>query len=119
MVMKVAPDMNSRVIHILLLAFSFGMFAACGGAATPDAPMWTELGASGPGARWGHVSVLDSTRDRMLVFGGVGTSGKLGDLWELRLADNAWNPTPLTTPKTAPALDHCGVAGRDGSPPPA
>ncbi len=27
----------------------------------------------------------------MLVFGGVGTSGKLGDLWELRLADNAWN----------------------------
>ncbi len=40
----------------------------------------------GPGARYSHTAVFDSSSERMLVFGGL---PRLNDLWALSLADSA------------------------------
>ena len=46
---------------------------------------WTRLFPQGtpPQARDGHAAVLDSTGDRMIVFGGRGDAGPLNDVWVL------------------------------------
>ena len=50
---------------------------------------WTQLAATGtpPSARYGHSSVYDPSRGRMVMFGGIGGSGQsTNDLWALSLA---------------------------------
>lgn len=51
--------------------------------------VWTRLVLPGtsPTARNGHTAVYDARRERMLVYGGRDTSGALGDVWQLGLAD--------------------------------
>lgn len=62
------------------------------------APTWTELtpGGAAPRARFGHVAILDSTRQRMIVFGGGGSGPAaryLNDVWALSLGDTvSWTP---------------------------
>ena len=49
---------------------------------------WTQLAATGtpPSARYGHSSVYDPSRGRMVMFGGIGGSGQSNnDLWALSL----------------------------------
>jgi hypothetical protein len=67
---------------------------------------WTPLAPTGPlpGARYGHTSIYDPLRDRMVVFGGynVDGSGYLNDVWALSLAETpAW--TQLTSTDTPPS----------------
>jgi len=69
---------------------------------------WTSLvpGGATPGARQGHSAVYDAASNRMIVFGGRGSSGVLGDAWILSNANGlggtpAW--TPLSTSGTPPA----------------
>lgn len=49
---------------------------------------WSRLQATGPSPapRYFHTAVYDSRRHRMIVFGGMGLFGSLGDLWALSLA---------------------------------
>ena len=46
---------------------------------------WSQLAPAGaiPPGRNNHVAVYDGARDRMLVYGGSGSAGQLGDAWEL------------------------------------
>jgi hypothetical protein len=51
-------------------------------------PAWTALVPAGipPSARYGHTSIYDPVRDRMLVFGGYDGAAYLNDVWALSLA---------------------------------
>ena len=51
-------------------------------------PMWTRLWTQGgePAPRTGHTAIRDDLNDRMIVFGGRGDGGVLGDVWELPLS---------------------------------
>ncbi|MEX1254701.1 MAG: kelch repeat-containing protein [Dehalococcoidia bacterium] len=55
-----------------------------------DADAWTEFGATGPSARFGHNAVWDSARERVAVFGGQAASAFFNDLWSFDPASNAW-----------------------------
>jgi hypothetical protein len=70
------------------------------------APRWTPLAAAGdlPSKRLGHSAVYDPGRDRMLVLGGLDSSGVvLADVWALSLSDPpAWSRVqPAGTPPRA------------------
>lgn len=91
-----------------VMTAAFGLFVACTPTVTSGAEAWVAL-EGGPGPRWGHVSVVDSHRNRVLVFGGMGPNGKLGDLWEYRLGDQTWSPLP-TTSGPSPRITAAGIA---------
>jgi hypothetical protein len=57
----------------------------------PNAPAWVPVDASALRGRWGHIAVVDESRDRMLVFGGEDNGTKLSDLWSLDLATLTWS----------------------------
>lgn len=46
---------------------------------------WSSLTASGPSRRSGAALIADPARQRLVLFGGLGDDGALGDSWELRL----------------------------------
>ena len=73
---------------------------------------WFRLVPSGapPSARAYHTAIFDRPRDRMLVFGGMGASGVLGDVWELTFAGTpAWHQlSPSGTPPGA-RRGHCAI----------
>lgn len=79
---------------LLLLATSFAF-----------GQQWTQLDASGPSSRRNAAAIYDPVGDRMILFGGRGSSGDLGDVWAFDLADDSWEriqpdgegPTPRFT----------------------
>lgn len=58
-------------------------------------PTWTQLSPTGgpPAIRFSHSAVYDSANNRMMVFGGCCTSGRLNDVWVLANA-NGLGGTP-------------------------
>jgi hypothetical protein len=58
-------------------------------------PAWTQLSPSGnlPSPRSFHNAVYDATNNRMIVYGGVGISGDVYDVWVLTNA-NGLGGTP-------------------------
>ena len=71
------------------------LLGSCSSGLDPDAPPWSPVVATGPGARWGHAAVLDPAHRRMLVFAGQSAGGELADLWALDLGTDTW--TELAT----------------------
>ncbi len=74
-------------------------------------PAWTQVTPGGPTppARDSHTAVYDSHRKRMLVYGGYGDTGPLGDFWGLTLtpptrwfhlvdSDSIWAHTGVYVP---------------------
>ena len=65
-------------------------------------PAWAALTPAGtpPSTRDGHTAIYDPVRDRMVVFGGRGTSSRRNDVWSLSLAGTpTWAAlTPSGTP---------------------
>jgi hypothetical protein len=64
---------------------------------------WTQLSPSGgaPGPRAAHVAVYDPSGDRIVVYGGLGTTEYRGDAWALSLAGStSWS---LLSPAGGPA----------------
>jgi len=68
-----------------------------------DSPAWTPLSPSGtpPSARAFHAAVYDAARDRVVVFGGIGPSGHLNDVWALSLEGLVWTQLSLASPPPA------------------
>jgi hypothetical protein len=67
---------------------------------TSGTPAWTRLTTAGapPGARWRHAAAYDWHNDRMVISGGIGTSGyRLSDSWALTFPD-------FTPPAPAPEI---------------
>lgn len=69
----------------------FGYDAAAGATVQSFATSWSTTAAA-PGARTG-TALVDTWQGRFL-FGGVGTSGLLGDLWQFAPATNDWTLIP-------------------------
>ena len=71
-------------------------------------PAWTQLTPTGtpPSARYGHSTIYDPVRDRVVIFGGVSSGYGLNDVWALSLAGTpVWTQlTPIGTPPSAREL---------------
>ena len=50
-----------------------------------DGSNWTQRQNMGPSSRSGYSMAYDSERKRVVLFGGAGSSGYLGDTWELKI----------------------------------
>ena len=68
---------------------------ACTGQAAAQA--WTQLASTGgpPAGRDGHTAVFNTNHNRMVVFGGIGTSA-FNDVWVLTNADGTGGPSVWT-----------------------
>lgn len=60
-----------------------------------DQPGWRQLNIAGPSRREGAAMAYDNSRGRMVLFGGAGAQGALGDTWEY-VSPGGW--TRVTTP---------------------
>ncbi len=127
----VRPGTALLSVVVLLMA----SLAAFGGLAADDAPasnplgwdlppvpathqgnVWTNMNpAGGPVARSEHAMAYDAESDRVVMFGGYGTSA-LGDTWAYNLSTNEWrnmNPTVAPSPRAAhPAMAYHSGADR-------
>jgi hypothetical protein len=60
---------------------------------------WQELRLTGsPPARWGHAAIFDPSHNRVLVFGGIGSSGVRNDVWQLDVATRTWTDVTPSGP---------------------
>lgn len=85
---------------------------------TEQGGLWLPLPTTGgpPPARWNHVAVMDTLRNRVLVHGGRNEDGLLGDLWALELGDTVcWRAISALGDAPSPREGHVGVIdlGRD------
>lgn len=73
---------------------------------------WSQLQPFGypPSARSDHVAIFDREHDRMIVFGGLGATGYVNDVWELSFSGAPqWTElTPSGTPPVARG-GHCAI----------
>jgi hypothetical protein len=74
-----------------------------------DRRTWTPVSGNGPSLRQDHAAVADTTRQRVVVFGGAG-SAVFGDTWE-------WDGTAWANraPATAPAPRYIHAMAYDSS----
>ncbi len=89
----------SRSSHIIMLCAASTLVAIAGTAAHAQCndPKWVRMNVSGPQARTGHAMTWDSVSQRIIMFGGVGSSGqRLNDTW-------AWDGTSWTQVATGGA----------------
>ncbi|MFH2010131.1 MAG: kelch repeat-containing protein [bacterium] len=78
----------------------------CSSSCEEELPQWTDLtGTPHPPARSGHAMVSDSAREVIVLFGGSGAEGTLGDLWEY--GPQGWtqlHPPTLPSARTRHAM---------------
>jgi N-acetylneuraminic acid mutarotase len=85
---------------------------------SPESHHWVELKPTGarPAGRFGHSTIYDPANHRVLLFGGVTTSGIANDLWAYRFADQRWQriePVGIAPPaRVYPAMVDTPVAGK-------
>lgn len=101
------PSSPSRPLGwaLLLLAVVFLVPAPSRASTAADDGAWSMLSPAGPSPveRYGHTVVRDPIGDRMVVFGGYGSGGRLNDAWALPLAGlPQWSQlAPAGTPPDA------------------
>ena len=74
-------------------------------ASSAFAQQWTQLEASGPSPRRNAAAIYDPVGERVILFGGRGSSGDRSDVWAFDLAADSWEriqpdgegPTPRFT----------------------
>lgn len=63
-----------------------------------------------PPGRADHTAIYDTRRERIVVFGGVGFSGRVSDAWELSLGeDMVWKRLEVGDPSDSCPPDYCPV----------
>ena len=70
---------------------------------------WREITPeiAGAAARYAHTAVLDSARNRLVVFGGANSTSVLNDTWALSLdAHTVWTRLQAGAPAPPPRYDH-------------
>lgn len=83
-----------------------------------SSPQWVQVGGTGPSARARHASstwygdVINRTvgdgSGRIVVFGGVGAGGRLGDTWEWNSNTQAWTQkAPAISPSARSDAQAC------------
>lgn len=69
---------------------------------------WHLVPAAGPSARSEHGMAYDTQRRRIVLFGGIGSSGPLGETWELDVSIPSWVQV-ATTQSPSPRYGHALV----------
>src|SRR4029077_4490065 len=94
----------------LLLAALAALWSLSTAAASAQAPdccgTWSPM-TSGPGPRSNSAAAFDSSRGRLVLYGGQNGSTILGDTWE-------WDGTSWTSPPTFPPPPTPGPGPRAG-----
>src|SRR5215831_3018635 len=78
-------------------------------------PKWTELHVEGdpPPGSWDHSAVYDPTRDRVLIFGGVGAVGDSTHdetgVWTLDFKTASWESLSVSGPEPLPRDSHSAI----------
>ena len=76
-----------------------------------ETPTWTRITAAGtpPTPRWRHVAIYDPDHDRVVVFGGSGTS-RFNDVWALSLGGTpTWEQLYSSTPGPSARYSHSAI----------
>jgi len=77
-----------------------------------DAPQWEPVTPAGdlPSGRLGHSAVYDPARQRMIVFGGLGSAGVVNDVWELSLSSTpTWSQVLPSGTSPSPRRYHTAI----------
>jgi hypothetical protein len=70
---------------------------------------WTRLDASGPTPRRNAAAVYDPVEERVVLFGGRGSSGDLDDVWAFDLTSQTWRQIPTDGEGPTPRFTHNAV----------
>jgi hypothetical protein len=73
---------------------------------------WGQTDTSSPGNRYGHAMAYDGARGRVVLFGGNGNSGFLGDTWEWNGASWTLMATSGPSARVYMAMDYDSRIGR-------
>lgn len=73
---------------------------------------WQQVATAGPGPRRVPSIAYDSVRNRLVLFGGAGPSGYLGDTWEWDGSTWSLRATTGPGPRNGPALAYDALHGR-------
>jgi hypothetical protein len=74
---------------------------------------WRKLDIAGPSARGGHAAVYDSSRHRIVLFGGEDVDGRpLGDTWEFDDVKWELKPAPGPSPRVLHRMAFDSKRGR-------
>jgi Galactose oxidase, central domain len=83
---------------------------------TGGAPVWIALASAGnpPSIRSNHTAIYDVTNNRMILYGGKGSNGALGDVWVLSNANGlngnpAWSEVTPAGDTVQPRWGHTSV----------
>ena len=82
-----------------------------------DPVRWEQVAPSGgsPQARWNHTAVLDTARNRMIVFGGYDGSASRNDAWTLDLGQPLeWTQLPVQGAAPPARSQHTAVLDASG-----
>jgi hypothetical protein len=74
-------------------------------------PLWTpvSLPPALPSPRCGHSLTYDPLRDRLVLFGGYGSSSALNDTWALPFRTMLWEPLATSGTPPSPRYDHGAI----------
>jgi len=75
---------------------------------------WTELDAPGPSARHTPAAIYDPLGERIILFGGRGSSGDLNDVWAFRLESDSWQQLQPSGTGPTPRFSHNAVYDASG-----
>lgn len=90
------------------LALVFAL-CSCDALTSSSGPTWTRIDTAGLSPRWGQVAVRDARRDRMVVFGGDGTTvGQTNALVAMDLGTLQWTTLPESN-APGPRTDLAGI----------
>lgn len=78
-------------------------------AAPVAAQTWTAIEGDGPSARRNAAAIYDAQGDRVLLFGGRGSSGDLADLWSFDVMTDRWQQLTATNAGPSPRFTHNAV----------
>jgi Galactose oxidase, central domain len=91
----------------LAFLFAIALLLGCGRSTPPASTPstgWVQAAGPGPGARWGHVGVLDSKRRQVVVFGGAGGGS---EVWLFSLDAQTWQR--VDAPNGPPGIATAGA----------
>ena len=83
--------------------------AGCVDFLDPNGALWVEHRGAGPSKRWGHTLVYDPVDEQLVLFGGIGPSGKLNDTWVFSLERQEWTELATSGPTPDPRLTPAAV----------
>ena len=105
-----------RMKHAMAAAIALLGFVLFPSHAASQNPCWNEIVTTGgPSPRFGHVAIHDPVRNRMIVHGGVTTSGLSNETWALSLTTCPPTWQQLPSPATLERWGHRAVFDPTGN----